>query len=37
MGHYGVKEVTFQSGTHDDVVGLKFQVTNVKKPFLVRA
>ena len=36
MGHYGEKRITF---THDgdrgkEVVGLKFQVTNVRKPLL---
>ena len=25
MSHYGEKEVTFQSGAQDDVIGLKFQ------------
>ena len=34
MSHYGEKEVTFQSGAQDDVIGLKFQVTDVKKPLL---
>ena len=34
MGHYGEKEVTFRTGTDVDVVGLKFQVTDVKKPLL---
>ena len=33
MSHYGEKEVTFQSGAQDDVIGLKFQETDVKKPF----
>ena len=32
MSHYGEKEVTFQSGAQDDVIGLKFEVTDVKKP-----
>ena len=34
MGHYGEKEVTFRTGTDVDVVGLKFQVTDVKKLLL---
>ena len=34
MGHYGEKEVIFRTGTDVDVVGLKFQVTDVKKPLL---
>jgi hypothetical protein len=34
MGHYGEKEVTFRSGGGDEVVGLRFQVTDVKKPLL---
>ena len=33
MGHHGEKEVTFRNGTPDNVVGLKFQVTNAKKHF----
>ena len=34
MGHYGEKDVTFKSGDGGDIVGLKFQVTDVKKPLL---
>ena len=34
MGHYGEKEVTFKDRADGDVVGLKFQVTDVKKPLL---
>ena len=34
MGHYGEKEITFRSGEEEDVIGLKFQVTDVKKPLL---
>ena len=34
MGHYGEKEITFQSESDGDLVGLKFQVTDVKKPLL---
>ena len=34
MSRYGEKEVTFQSGAQDDVIGLKFQGTDVKKPLL---
>ena len=34
MGHYGEKEITFRSGGDDEIVGLKFQVTDVKKPLL---
>jgi hypothetical protein len=34
MGHYGEKEITFRSGPEEDVVGLKFQVTDVRKPLL---
>jgi hypothetical protein len=34
MGHYGEKEITFQNGSDDDIVGLKFQVTDVRKPLL---
>ena len=34
MGHYGEKEITFRSGEEEEVIGLKFQVTDVKKPLL---
>ena len=34
MGHYGEKDITFKTGNSEDVVGLKFQVTDVKKPLL---
>ena len=34
MAHYGEKDITFKTGKSDDVVGLKFQVTDVKKPLL---
>jgi hypothetical protein len=34
MGHYGEKEITFRSGQDDEIVGLKFQVTDVRKPLL---
>ena len=34
MGHHGEKEVTFKSGMDADIVGLKFQVTDVRKPLL---
>ena len=34
MGHYGEKEVTFRTFTDVDVVGLKFQMTDGKKPLL---
>ena len=33
-GHYGEKEITFRSGKDDGIVGLRFQVTDVKKPLL---
>ena len=32
MGHYGEKEVTFQN--NGDIVSVKFQVTDVRKPLL---
>ena len=32
MGHYGEKDITFRSG--GDIGGLKFQVTDVRKPLL---
>jgi hypothetical protein len=34
MGHYGEKEITIRSGESEDVIGLRFQVTDVKKPLL---
>ncbi len=34
MGHYGEKDVTFKDKVNDDIVGLKFQVTDVRKPLL---
>ena len=34
MKHHGEKEVTFRSGSDEDVIGLKFQVTDVRKPLL---
>ena len=34
MSHYGEKHVTFRSANDEEVVGLKFQVTDVKKPLL---
>ena len=34
MGHYGQKEITFRVGDDEDLIGLKFQVTDVKKPLL---
>ena len=34
MGHYGEKDVTFVDKPNGDVVGLKFQVTDVRKPLL---
>ena len=33
-GHYGEKEITFKRGNDDEIVGLKFQVTDAKKPLL---
>ena len=34
MGHYGEKDITFKNGDGGDLVGLKFQVTDVRKPLL---
>ena len=34
MTHYGQKELTFNHDGNADVVGLTFQVTDVKKPLL---
>ena len=34
MEHYGEKEITFRSGEGGDVIGLRFQVTDVRKPLL---
>ena len=34
MGHYGEKDVTFKCGSEQNIVGLKFQVTDVRKPLL---
>ena len=34
MGHYGEKDITFRDGPQGDVVALKFQVTDVRKPLL---
>ena len=34
MEHYGEKDVTFRNGLDGEVVGLRFQVTDVKKPLL---
>lgn len=34
MRHYGEKEITFTSGGEPEVIGLRFQVTDVKKPLL---
>ena len=34
MGHYGEKDVTFREKSSGDVMGLKFQVTDVRKPLL---
>jgi hypothetical protein len=34
MGHYGEKEITFRSGESEEVLGLRFQVTDVRKPLL---
>jgi hypothetical protein len=34
MGHYGTKEITFRSGEEEEVIGLRFQVTDVRKPLL---
>ena len=34
MKHYGEKEVTFKNGLDGDILGMRFQVTDVKKPLL---
>ena len=34
MKHHGEKDVTFRTGPDDDIIGLKFQVTDVRKPLL---
>ena len=34
MEHYGQKEVTFEHENGRDIIGLTFQVTDVKKPLL---
>ncbi len=34
MGHYGEKAATFWDRTNGDIIGLKFQVTDVRKPLL---
>ena len=34
MAHYGEKDITFKTRASEDVIGLKFQVTDVKKPLL---
>ena len=34
MNHYGEKDNTFESGS--DLIGLMFQVTNVRKPLLAK-
>jgi hypothetical protein len=34
MGHYGEKEITFRNEADGDIIGLRFQVTDVKKPLL---
>ena len=34
MGHYGEKDVTFRNESDGELVGLKFQVTDVRKPLL---
>ncbi len=34
MGHYGEKEVTLRDKTNGDIVGLKFQSTDVRRPLL---
>ena len=32
MGHHGEKDVTLKDKVNGDVVGLKFQVTDARKP-----
>ena len=34
MKHYGEKQVTFRGPLAEDIIGLKFQVTDVRKPLL---
>ena len=34
MKHYGEKQVTFKGPLAEDIIGLKFQVTDVRKPLL---
>jgi hypothetical protein len=34
MKHYGEKEVTFKNGVAGHIIGLRLQVTDVKKPLL---
>ena len=34
MKHYGEKDVTFRGPMTDDIIGLKFQVTDVRKPLV---
>ncbi len=34
MGHYGEKDVTSKDLVNGDIVGLKFQVTDARKPIL---
>ena len=34
MRHYGEKEITIKGSSDGEVVGLKFQVTDVKRPLL---
>jgi hypothetical protein len=34
MQHYGEKQVTFRGPEAEDIIGLKFQVTDVRKPLL---
>ncbi len=34
MEHYGKKEITFKQEGNNDILGLTFQVTDVRKPLL---
>ena len=34
MGHYGEKEVTSRSNANGEIIGLRFQVADVKNPLL---
>ena len=34
MDHYGEKEITFQNEPGGDIIGPRFQVTDVRKPLL---